>query len=70
MNCPVNSQAFNEKFVCEKWIARAKLECEGTTTAYGLKNVADDSTVAHTVSPLGKFAAGNYATKEKQNQQR
>ena len=46
----------------------AKLECEGTTTAYGLKNADNDSVIAHTVSPLGKFVAGNYATNENQNQ--
>ena len=45
-----------------------KLECERTTTAYGLKNIADDFTVTHTVSPLGKIVAGNYATKENRNQ--
>ena len=46
----------------------AKLECEGTTTAYGLKNADSDSVITHTVSPLGKIVAGNYATKENRNQ--
>ena len=54
--------------MCEKWIDCAKLECEGTTTAYGLKNADNDSVIEHAVSPLGKFIAGNYATKENQNQ--